>query len=267
MKRAFYGVLGAAMSLALMSGGTLAAEKTEASPLEYLGQQLEKPAAVYTNSESLNEDLYSELNWKSGIADYPERFDLREKGLVTPVKDQEPWGTCWSFGAMAASESGILSELGLTADEYEKLYGVPMDLSERHLAWFMAKPLPDVGAYPEGAYPYDENQAGEGMHFYGDENRHPMDVGAFTLTTSGALASGIGVVDESVAPYRSNAGTMSASDDWSLPEGDRYAQTYELKSANVLPSPAGRDENGVTIGKTWKQLRFPSIEDWLKKMR
>ena len=245
MKRAFCGILGAVMSLALMSGGTLAAEKTEASPLEYLGQQLEKPAAVYTNSESLNEDLYSELNWKSGIADYPERFDLREKGLVTPVKDQEPWGTCWSFGAMAASESGILSELGLTADEYEKLYGVPMDLSERHLAWFMAKPLPDVGAYPEGAYPYDENQAGEGMHFYGDENRHPMDVGAFTLTTSGALASGIGVVDESVAPYRSNTGTMSATDDWSLPEDDRYAQTYELKSANVLPSPAGRDENGV----------------------
>ncbi len=35
--------------------------------------------------------------------------DLREQGLVTSVKNQSPWNTCWAFSAIAASESSILS--------------------------------------------------------------------------------------------------------------------------------------------------------------
>ena len=247
IKKAIYTTLGTIMSLTLMAGGTLAAEKTDTAPLEYLGQQLEAPAFVFIHNEDGGEDFYSELNWKSGIADYPERFDLREKGLVTPVKDQTPWGTCWSFGAMAASESGILSELGLTANEYEELYGVPIDLSERHLAWFMAKPLPDVEEYPVGAYPYEEGQAGEGVHIYGEVKAMPLNYGAFSLNSTTALASGIGVVAENVAPYQSNEGTMNADEDWSLPENERFMQSYELKDANILPSPAGRDGNNQYV--------------------
>ena len=42
-----------------------------------------------------------------GGDEFPVRFDLREYGVVTPVKFQNPWSTCWSFGGIAAAESSI----------------------------------------------------------------------------------------------------------------------------------------------------------------
>ena len=44
-------------------------------------------------------------------SDFPSHFDLRDEGLVSYVKDQDPWGSCWSFGTSAAAEISILSEL------------------------------------------------------------------------------------------------------------------------------------------------------------
>lgn len=35
-------------------------------------------------------------NEPSVVRGYPERFDLREWDVVTPVKQQDPWGTCGS---------------------------------------------------------------------------------------------------------------------------------------------------------------------------
>jgi len=60
----------------------------------------------------------------------PSRYDMREKGIVTPVKLQYPWGSCWSFASVAAAETSILSAMGKTYEEY------PLDLSELHAAWF-----------------------------------------------------------------------------------------------------------------------------------
>ena len=157
-------------SLALFlcaSSGALAGE--EPTPgLQYLAEQLEEPAEAFMRWGEDLDDYYSAI--PRGISSYhsdtvfPERFDLREKGLVTPVKNQSPWGNCWSFGAIEASESSILSMLGMTAAEYEAQYGEPVDLSERHLVWFSAAPLPEIDDYPAGEYPFDESQAGEGFH-------------------------------------------------------------------------------------------------------
>lgn len=81
-------------------------------------------------------------------SDLPEKFDLRERGVVTPVKLQNPWGSCWGFASIAASETSILSELGTTYDQ------MPLDLSERHLARFAVTPRPENEFDP---------QAGEGL--------------------------------------------------------------------------------------------------------
>ena len=167
--------------------------------------------------------------------------------MVTPVKDQTPWGTCWSFATIAASESSILSAMGLTAEEYAQKYGEELDLSEKHLAWFTARALPDVDAYPEGEYPYDESQAGEGEHPLEGAKATAYDFGGNYFLSTSSLASGIGVVTEKEVPYTDSEGTLSRDGDWTLPEEMRFAQTFEIQDANMLPSVRGTDESGEYV--------------------
>lgn len=49
-------------------------------------------------------------------------FDLRDEGMVSPVKSQGSCGSCWAFSATGAVESMILKEIGIIED-----------LSEQHL--------------------------------------------------------------------------------------------------------------------------------------
>lgn len=46
----------------------------------------------------------------------PTRFDLREIGWVTPVRDQGSMGSCWAFGGVAAFESALLKNTGISYD-------------------------------------------------------------------------------------------------------------------------------------------------------
>uniref|UniRef100_UPI00388FDAC1 C1 family peptidase n=1 Tax=Methanobrevibacter sp. TaxID=66852 RepID=UPI00388FDAC1 len=46
----------------------------------------------------------------------PARFDLREIGWITPVRDQGNMGSCWSFGGVAAFESALLKNTGRSYD-------------------------------------------------------------------------------------------------------------------------------------------------------
>ena len=83
----------------------------------------------------------------------PARFDLRERGVVTPVKMRDPWATCWAFGSIAAAETSIISDLGAPAD---------LDLSEKHLAWYGMHPIKEVDA---------DDQAGEGLTVFAESEK------------------------------------------------------------------------------------------------
>ena len=122
---------------AYLKGGNTADKKfsqTEKTALDYLSKELEESADhLMRNGEDVD-DIYSTLDWTSVADTFPEKFDLRDRGTVTPVKSQTPWGTCWSFATIAASETSLLNSLGLTAEEYKEKFGEEMDLSEKHLA-------------------------------------------------------------------------------------------------------------------------------------
>ena len=46
----------------------------------------------------------------------PSRFDLRDWGWVSPVRDQGPTGMCWTFGTCGALESALLKNTGTLYD-------------------------------------------------------------------------------------------------------------------------------------------------------
>lgn len=56
---------------------------------------------------------------------FPSSYDSRKEGLVTPVKNQNPFGTCWAFGMAAIMETSLLAQ-------NKGVY----DLSEEHLSYF-----------------------------------------------------------------------------------------------------------------------------------
>lgn len=221
--------------------------KTEKTALDYLSNEMEKSADhLMRDGEDVN-DIYTTLNWPSIADTFPEKFDLRDRGTVTQVKNQTPWGTCWSFATIAASETSILNSLGLTAEEYKEKFGEEMDLSEKHLAWFTANALPVLDAYPEGEYPFDESQAGEGLYPIEGSNLAPFNYGGNYFLSSASLASGIGILKEKYAPYTDSEGKLDSAGDWSLPEQDRFSVSFELKDTNILPAPSSFDENGNYI--------------------
>ena len=130
----------------------------------------------------------------------PEKYDLRDDGLVTPVKFQNPWGTCWAFGGIAAMESSILSYAGLDYDSYRNMNGgEDLNLSEKHLAWFALQPVTED---------IDPSQKGEGVYrTSGDTDQASYyGLGGELIYIGTLLSSGIGPLTEELFPYRGKEG-------------------------------------------------------------
>ena len=215
----------------------------------------------------------AQISLREEAKDYPAAFDLRnvdtngdnegDTSFITPVKIQNPYGTCWGFAAAAVAESSLLAS-GL-ADDPEKL-----DLSEKHLAYFSTSYIDDP----------DDPQNGEGMHFKGatsadkKTSAYRYNIGGFQLLATSLFASGIGPNDENaedpddVLAYRGKNGEKvsrrvataydaegkptafgqkqvwySSDDDWSISDDYRFVQSYRLKDSFILPSPCDIEED------------------------
>lgn len=156
----------------------------------------------------------------------PSSYDLRDEGYVSSVKSQSPWGTCWSFGALAASESSIMSSTGKSG----------LDLSERALAWFAGTATTrkeSTGTVKEGRNPS------------GSSVSNVLDTGNTSYGATSVLAGGSGLIAESKAPYKS-----SKSSTWTVSESLRYSEAYRLKESSFLPSPAGGDSTAIKAIKS-----------------
>lgn len=209
---------------------------------------------------------------------YPSWFDLRHMGgtrvavgdytggtsYITPVKLQNPWGTCWAFGATAASEESILYETGIPSTVLD------LDLSERHLAWMSHTPLQDGSSQDGEGYilpaNFDELSAAE-------QSKLVMNTGGHSSVVTSAYATGSGPVLESVAPYKNAEGTKdtskgggiwfwSADGDWSVNQNLRFAQTIPLEQSCILPS-AGGVVDKTTGEVTLDQAGINSMKDEL----
>lgn len=110
----------------------------------------------------------------------PASYDSRTDNLITPIRNQDTFDTCWSFGALSAAEASYVKQGYARVDE--------IDFSERHLAYFFYNPIVD----PLGNTVGDSNLI---------VNSNYLKQGGNNMFTSFALANWIGAADEAKAPY------------------------------------------------------------------
>ena len=123
--------------------------------------------------------------------DFPSSYDQRDLGIVTPVKDQSPWGTCWAFSGVSAAETSILTYLGMTYEE------TGLDLSERHTAFFSKNHITSE---------ISEDQAGEGLYPPTDDPNLVFLNGGYHTFFTKLFANGVGPLPEYYYPYQGNEG-------------------------------------------------------------
>ena len=189
----------------------------------------------------------------------PDKFDLSGKFIddgdntpyVTPVRFQNPFGSCWGFAAVAACEISLLGDGLAQLDEYD---AGNLDLSEKHLSYFVSQPIMDKthSQYGEGRYTKNGVTASQ-----------KINMGGQPVYATSLFSSGIGPnledrndVEEYILKYRGKNGDVEkrkidgkmvnfcydSDDDWSIPEKYRFYQSYQLKESVTLPTPAGGND-------------------------
>lgn len=110
---------------------------------------------------------------------YPARYDARENGWVTAVKNQGNYESCWSFSSLAAIETNLIKNGRADAS---------IDLSENQFAYFFYNRQPDKLGYTVGDY----NTTSRGNY---------LSAGGTLQGTGLALATWAGVTTEARSPY------------------------------------------------------------------
>lgn len=144
----------------------------------------------------------------------PTTYDARTQGQVSSIKNQNPWGTCWSFTTMGAMESSLLSQ------EYYS----DVDLSEYHLINYNYQSVVDPLS----------GTAGDSVKYKGSITQY-MDVGGAVSIAYHALANWMGAVDEDVAGYPTGKVEMldHTTEKAYLQDIVHLQQMYELYKGDV----------------------------------
>ncbi len=119
----------------------------------------------------------------------PTSYDARDYDLVTSVKNQNPFGTCWAHSFCAAAESSLISQGYATKDN--------IDLSEAHLIWFRSNNYVEGSSIPvqldKRTLP-DPNNTGLDEFTYGGSDEESVPT----------VARWSGFVREADFPYNNN---------------------------------------------------------------
>lgn len=140
--------------------------------------------------DELVEPVQTEARARTSQAAGVERFDLRDEGIITSVKNQIVNGPCWAFSAIASAESSMMKQK----------YGPELDFSEEHLAYFFYNRQND----PLGNTMGDRNIAVSAWDTY-------KSIGGNMQLASKFLSTWSGVAGETAFPYSTSADGLDDS--------------------------------------------------------
>ncbi|MCU6762343.1 Papain family cysteine protease [uncultured Roseburia sp.] len=217
---------------ALAVSAALLAPQATAFALELPGiqapQLVQRGGMLY--DESIYEKEYSLPSKMKTRSSLPEKYDLREQGLLhDEVRFQNPWGACWAFAGTQAIESSALKQKAAQSE-----------FSEKALAWYAYTMQNRRGAsddLKEGAEIISEN---------GDRNaKYKMGNNIMSMTAQ--LSSWNGASLREDIPYQDkegqkiememNGGTAYYYDplgDWTLPYENVYDDAYHVQEMQML---------------------------------
>ena len=138
---------------------------------------LENNTYINDNNVSTNNTFYATIQVGQGlqltlinneinVTALPTRFDLRDWGWVSPVRNQGSMGACWTFGMTGTLESSLLKATGIAADLSENnmqdtmvqysIYGVKSIMEGGANIASVGYLLSWLGAFTQDADTYDE---------------------------------------------------------------------------------------------------------------
>ncbi|MGN0649835.1 MAG: C1 family peptidase, partial [Oscillospiraceae bacterium] len=136
----------------------------------------------------------------------PASYNSYDHGISTPVQNQNPYGSCWSFAGCAAAEGSMI---------YQGLAAGNTNYSEKHMVWFTLGKGPTDTSDPT----------------YGDcENLgyDSYDRGGYDMDPIMTLAKWSGAELDSKVPFN------VSSNNYSVDESYRYDSYAHIEDANFL---------------------------------
>ena len=167
------------MLLSLFGGFTLAPTMA-AAEISSVEETVMGNSTFTYRTQKQKDDLHKE------VKALPSKFDLRNvdgKNYVTPVKLQNPWGSCWSFAATAAAETSLLYEYGVEAKGDNAI-----DLSEKALAWYSFQRINEKTVCDN----VPASQIGEGIEVISNDINAAYNMGGVPFFATSLYASGAG---------------------------------------------------------------------------
>ena len=161
-------------------------------------KEREKPPLMKIDQgkeNSVNYDIaYSESSDDANAAaQLPDVYNNFEAGKLPPVRNQDPYGTCWAFATLTGMEADLI---------HDKKASTNIDLSELHMAYFHTNRYKDPkNSRKDYAYPRKN-----------DPDVY-LNQGAWPINGAYLLSDHIGAVRESLVPYES-ASTFRPDDSY-----------------------------------------------------
>lgn len=211
-------ITGSAMVAALLISTTPVAATENLLPSYqggYIESELDSNTPVYDSEIS----TFAEL--PSAFPDAASVFDT----MYPQTRDQNPYGTCWSFASMGLAEYDLINDGAVDKN---------VDFSELQLAYFAYNFVTD----PLGG------TVGDVAKYHNENGLSYLQRGGNFVYSSRRLAQWIGPVDESVVPYTRADSTLDSGLD------DKYAYSYSkahLKNAYEINIHENADEVKANI--------------------